>query len=203
LIDRRSVGWDATISASHLANKVVSLGYDASGNPNKTVGTGASRDSVSTSVNGVFYRPYTYHDDDGNGYLSVNEVHVDSVFRYYGYNIPRDIVSVQSAVETLGRRLRINVLFDYKGGGLLLDQTSNIQCAQSNSCPGASNLNASLAEQARNIATRNANPTSAVGFVYPNQFWRFREASASYTLPVRFSSMIRAPTPHTPFPSLN
>jgi hypothetical protein len=203
LLDRRNFGWDMSVSASHLANKVVSLGYDASGNPNKTVGTGASRDSVSTSVNGVFYRPYTYHDDNGDGYLSVNEVHVDSIFQYWGYNIPRDIASVQSAVELFARKLRINLQFDYKGGGLLLDQTSNIQCAQSNSCPGASNVNASLVEQARNIATRNANPTTAVGFVYPNQFWRFREASATWTLPTRFTALARAQNAQLTFASRN
>jgi len=203
LFDRRNFGWDVSISASHLANKIVSLGYDASGNPNKTVGTGASRDSVSTSVNGVFYRPYTYHDDNGDGYLSVNEVHVDSVFRYWGYNIPRDIASVQTAFDLLARRLHINLQFDYKGGGLLLDQTSNIQCAQSNSCPGASNIHASLADQARNIATRNANPTTAIGFVYPNQFWRFREASATWTLPTRLSGFARAQNAQLTFASRN
>jgi TonB-linked SusC/RagA family outer membrane protein len=203
LVDRKNFGWDAAISASHLANKVVSLGYDASGNPNKTVGTGASRDSVSVSVNGVFYRPYTYHDDDGNGYLSVNEVHVDSTFQYWGYNIPRDIASVQTAFELLARTLRINLQFDYKGGGMLLDQTSNIQCAQSNSCPGASNLDASLAEQARNIATRNANPTTAVGFLYPNQFWRFREASVSWTVPTQLTRFTRAQNAQITFASRN
>ncbi len=203
LFDRRNFGWDLSISASHLSNKIVSLGYDASGNPNKTVGTGASRDSVSASVNGVFYRPYTYHDDNGDGYLSVNEVHVDSIFQYWGYNIPRDIASVQTGIDLLARRLHVNLQFDYKGGGLLLDQTSNIQCAQSNSCPGASNIHASLADQARNIATRNANPTTAIGFVYPNQFWRFREASATWILPSRLSAYARAQNAQLTFASRN
>src|SRR5207249_7323743 len=116
---------------------------------------------------------------------------------------PRDIVSVQNGINLFSRRLRINLLFDYKGGGSLLDQTSNIQCAQSNSCSGASNLNATLAEQARNIATRNANPTSAVGFIYPNQFWRFREASAAWTLPVRVASSIRAQNAQLTFAARN
>ncbi len=203
LFDRKHLSWETTIAGSHLANKVVSLGYDAAGNPNKTVGTGASRDSVSTSVNGVFYRPYTYHDDNGDGYLSVAEVHVDSIFQYWGYNIPRDIVSVQNRFDLLNRKLRLNFLFDYKGGGLLLDQTSNIQCAQSNSCKGASDIHATLEEQARNIATRNANPTTAVGFVWPNQFWRFREASAVLTLPQRMTSLAGAQSATMTFASRN
>jgi outer membrane receptor protein involved in Fe transport len=203
LIGRQKFGWDVTVAGSHLANKVVSLGLDPAGNPNKTVGTGANRDSVSASVRGWYYRPYTFNDDDGNGYLSVNEVKVDSVFRYWGYSIPRDIVSIQNAFNFFDRRLRIQMLFDYKGGGNLLDQTSNIQCAQSNSCKGASDVNATLEEQARNIATRNANPTSAVGFLHPNQFWKFREASATWTLPARLTRQARAQDAAITFASRN
>ncbi|HEV8409199.1 MAG TPA: hypothetical protein VGQ30_01740, partial [Gemmatimonadaceae bacterium] len=203
LVDRRAFAWDATIAGSHLSNKVVSLGFDAAGNPNKTVGTGATRDSVSVPVNGLFYRTYRYDDADHNGYLSVSEVHVDSVFHYVGYSIPRDIISLQNSFDLFARKLHINLQFDYKGGGSLLDQTSNIQCAQSNSCAGASDIHASLADQARNIATRNANPTTAIGFLWPNQFWRFREASAMWTLPNRFSSLIRAQNTQLTFAGRN
>jgi hypothetical protein len=203
LFDRKNFAWEATASGSHLANKVVSLGFDAAGNPNKTVGTGASRDSVGTSVNGIFYRPYTYADADGDGYLSVAEVKVDSIFRYYGYNIPRDIVSIQNRFDFFARKLHVNLSFDYKGGGSLLDQTSNIQCAQSNSCKGASDLHASLEDQARNIATRNANPTTAVGFLWPNQFWRFREASIVVSMPNRMSSAMRAQSAQLTFAGRN
>jgi len=193
LVDNRQLGWEVTVAASHLTNKVVSLGYDAAGNPNKTVGTGATRDSVSVPVNGLFYRKYTYSDADGNGLLSVSEVTVNSVFDYIGYSIPRDIVGITNGFDLFRRQLRLNMQIDYKGGGSLLDQTSNIQCAQSNSCPGASKLEASLDEQARNIATRNANPTTQIGFVYPNQFWRLREVSAVWNLPHRVVSLVRAP----------
>ena len=200
---RKAFGWETTISASHLSNKVVSLGEDAAGLPNKTVGTGAARDSAGVSVKGIFYRPYTYEDANGDGYLSVSEVKVDSIFRYWGYNIPRDIVSIHNRLDLFSRKLGLNFLFDYKGGGSLLDQTSNIQCAQSNSCKGASDINATLAEQARNIATRNANPTSAVGFLSPNQYWRFREASAVIQLPNRVASRIGAQNAQVTFAGRN
>lgn len=203
LVDRRLFAWDISVAASHLANKVVSLGFDAAGNPNKTVGTGANRDSVSASVRGWYYRTYTYDDANNDGLLSVSEVTVSPVFTYMGYSIPRDIVGIANGFDLFGRKLRVNMQIDYKGGGLLLDQTSNIQCAQSNSCPGASNSNASLAEQARNIATRNANPTSAVGFLYPNQFWRLREMSAVWSLPKRLVSYIRAPNAELTFAARN
>src|SRR4029079_13989727 len=123
LVDRRALGWDMTLSGSHLSNKIVSLGYDANGLPNKTVGTGANRDSVSVSVNGWFYRPYTFNDDNGaglltasevtfnddngDGLLTASEVHVAADFAYWGYSVPRDIVSIQNGFDLLNRKLRI------------------------------------------------------------------------------------------------
>jgi TonB-linked SusC/RagA family outer membrane protein len=192
ILDRRALGWDVTLSGSHLSNKVVTLGNDANGLPNKTVGTGATRDSVGLPVNGWFYRAYTFNDDNGDGYLTAAEVHVASDFSYWGYSLPRDIVSVQNGFDLLNKKLRINTLFDYKGGFSLLDQTSSIQCAQSNSCPGASKLDATLAQQAANIANRNSNPSSALGFLENGQYWRFRELSATVQLPSQFASRVRA-----------
>ncbi|MDB4873987.1 MAG: TonB-dependent outer membrane protein SusC/RagA [Gemmatimonadetes bacterium] len=203
VFDRRDLAWDATIAASHLGNRIVSLGNDATGQPNKTVGTGANRDSIGQSVNGWFYRPYTYADVNGDGVLSTDEVQVAATFAYWGYSIPRDIISVQNGIEVLRRKVRFNFLFDYRGGFSVLNQTANIQCAQSNSCPGASDPHASLAQQAANIATRNANPTSAAGFLQSGQFWRFREASATVTLPNAIAGRLRAQNARVTFAGRN
>ena len=43
LVDRRAFGWDVTLSGTHESNKLVSLGVDANGIPNKTIGTGSLR----------------------------------------------------------------------------------------------------------------------------------------------------------------
>jgi TonB-linked SusC/RagA family outer membrane protein len=192
LMDRRNFGWDMTVAASHVSNIVLSLGFDAAGLPNRTVGTGNNRDSVGTSVNGWHYRPYTFRDVNGDGVLSPDEVTVGATFAYYGYSQPRDIVSIQNGFDLFQRKLRINAMFDYKGGYSILNQTANIQCAQSNSCPGASKKDATLAQQAANIATRNSNPSTALGFLESGQYWRFRELSASLTLPKRLASAMRA-----------
>jgi outer membrane receptor protein involved in Fe transport len=192
LVDQPQLGVDITLAGSHISNKVVDLGRDAAGLPNRTVGTGNNRDSVGTSVRGWHFRPYTFNDDDGDGLLTPGEVHVSNTFAYFGYSQPRDIASIQAGVDLLKRHLRVNAMFDYKGGYSILNQTANIQCAQSNSCPGASKRDASLAEQAANIATRNSNPSSAVGFLQNGALTRFRELSATMTLPKSLSSRIRA-----------
>jgi hypothetical protein len=143
-------------------------------------------------VRGWHFRPYTFNDANGDGLLLPSEVQVSPTFSYYGYSQPRDILSIQSGFDLLQRRLRINAMFDYKGGYKLLNQTANIQCAQSNSCPGASKPDATLAEQAANIATRNSNPSTALGFLQDGAYWRFRELSGTWTLPRRLISAARA-----------
>ena len=52
LIDRRTLGWDMTVGGSHNSNKILSLGVDADGDPNPTIGTGTTRDSLGLPVNG-------------------------------------------------------------------------------------------------------------------------------------------------------
>jgi hypothetical protein len=60
--------------------------------------------------------------------ISRGRVKVDSIFQYYGYNIPRDINRFRIGLSS-SRGSCASTAFDYKGGGSLLDQTSNIQCA--------------------------------------------------------------------------
>ena len=49
--------------------------------------------SVSFSVNGFFFRTYTFTDADKNGFISIPEVAVSPYFYYQGYSVPRDIAS--------------------------------------------------------------------------------------------------------------
>ncbi|HEX3867992.1 MAG TPA: SusC/RagA family TonB-linked outer membrane protein, partial [Gemmatimonadaceae bacterium] len=115
LIDRRALGWDVTVAASHNSNKVLSLGFDATGKPIPTIGTGSNRDSVGFPIQGWFVRPFTYKDANGDGIISPSEVTIDST-AYYGYAVPRDIVSITNGFDLFHRVLRLTVLTDYKGG---------------------------------------------------------------------------------------
>jgi len=196
LLDRKAFGWDLTIGASHLSNKLVSLGVDASGLPNKTIGTGTSRDSVGLPLNAEFYRVYTYADANGDGIITQNEVTVNPNYQYVGYSIPRDVVSFQNGFDLFNRKLRINILADYKGGYQTFNSAYQFQCAQNLACKGASDQTASLAEQAANVANRYATGadlkgvTTPYGYLESGQFWKLREVSATYTLPDAISSRL-------------
>ncbi|HEY9225387.1 MAG TPA: TonB-dependent receptor, partial [Gemmatimonadaceae bacterium] len=203
IIDRPNFGWDVTVGGSHNANKIVSLGMQTctvdpvtcpnGEKPNATIGTGGARDSLGFPVNGWFYRPFTYNDANGDGRIAASEVTVDSIVQYRGYSTPRDMVSLQSGVDLFKRQLRVNVSLDHKGGYSLNNGTYAFQCqSQHQNCYDSSNLEASLYQQARVVALVNKNPNTSGGFLENGSFWRLREISATWTVPNRLASQLRA-----------
>ena len=192
ILDRRQFGWDLTINASHNSNKIASLGVDDKGNNLPTIGTGTTRDSLGLPINAWFYHPYAFSDANNDGIIVASEVQVQSGFVYFGYSSPRDIVGVQNGFDLFSRKLRINTLRDYKAGFGLFNSTTNFYCGQTNQCFDETHKSASLAAQARLVATRYGSPTTAVGYLENGQFWRLREVSGTLTLPMRAASSIRA-----------
>src|SRR4030095_9248210 len=91
LVDDRRFGWDVMVSGSHMSNKLVSLGFDAAGLPNRTIGTGSLRDSVGLPINAYTYRKFHYTDANKDGFITPSEVAVDSNVSFIGYSQPRDI----------------------------------------------------------------------------------------------------------------
>jgi outer membrane receptor protein involved in Fe transport len=213
LLDSRRVGWDMTLSGSHNTSTVVDLGIDPStGNPRVLGAGGLTENRAGDPINSQWYRPYTYEDKNGDGILQWNandalsEVHVDSVLRNFGTGIPRDIFSIQTGVDLLNRRLRIQTLFDYKGGYSTQDGMNNFQCNSTPfSCRETQDPTAPLWQQARAIAktrgsnlpvaegsTTTTNYKTGVGYFINGQFWKWRELSAIAQLPGVLTRAIRA-----------
>jgi hypothetical protein len=140
-------------------------------------------------VSALFFRPYTYSDANADGRIQASEVTVDTAFRSYGYQVPRDLVSIQNGFDLWSRRVRVTALLDYKGGHSVFDASDAFLCQQVLSCPDESNPSATLAEQARSVANRygtvvnGTTYTTAAGYVSNGRFWRLREVAATLTLP--------------------
>jgi TonB-linked SusC/RagA family outer membrane protein len=196
LVDSRWLGWDVTLIGSHGSNKLVSLGVDAAGIPNKTIGTGSLRDSVGLPVNAYTYRAYHFTDANHDGYITPNEVTVDPNVSYAGYSMPRDVASVSNGFDLFSRRVRINSLFDYKGGGLLVNTNLAFQCNNTpKACADVSTLDSPLERQAAAVAMSGpftGQPTTPVGYTESLQFWRFRELSATISLPTIAKNWLRS-----------
>jgi TonB-dependent SusC/RagA subfamily outer membrane receptor len=190
LVDRRAVAWDVTVGASHWTNTVDRIG--AMG----TLKLGNTWIAEGYPINALFFRPYSYADANNDGRIQATEVVVDTTMRFSGYQVPRDLVSIQSGLELFARRLRINALFDHKGGHNVFDASSAYLCQQFRSCPDESNPEASIADQARSVANRYGTTVAgrtyatAAGYLSNGRFWRLREVSANFALPDRITKRV-------------
>ena len=147
-------------------------------------------------INAYTYRAFHYTDANKDGYITANEVTVDPNFSFAGYSMPRDVASISNGFDLFSRRLRINALFDYKGGGMLVNTNLAFQCSSSpRPCVDVSSLNSPLDRQAGAIAMNGpftGQSTTSAAYTEPLQYWRFREASATLNLPQEATRWLRA-----------
>jgi TonB-linked SusC/RagA family outer membrane protein len=201
----RRFGWDVLLTGSHFSNKILDLGIDPSTGQGRVLiansgsTSGQVRQMVGYPINAQWYRPYTYSDANHDGIVQVSEVHVDSSFQYFGYRVPRDLMSIQNGFDFLGGMVRITMMFDYKGGASTLDGANNFQCNTGPfACRDTQDPTVSLDRQAAAIAKtygttlNGTNYKTSLGYFRNNQFWKFRELSAVLQLPNAVRSRIRA-----------
>jgi hypothetical protein len=110
-------------------------------------------------------------------------LHVADSAVFVGYSTPRYQVSLANGFDLLAKALRINALFDYKGGNKLLNGTERIRCSSRNNCRGASDPSAPLWQQAAAVAVREDPSHTYYGYMEDASFVRFRELSLTYSLP--------------------
>ena len=194
LIDRTNFGFNLTVSGSHNSNKLVSLGVDpVTGKPIPPIIGTNTRQIEGQPLNGWWQHPFSWSDANKDGFITPNEVVVDTGFAFMGYSQPRDEVSFNGGFDLLRRKLRITTLIDYKGGYTIQNREQLFLAGNATSYSGSSDPNASLFQQARTIAARDGLaadgkplPTNT-GFFENGRFWRIREVSAALDFPDRLA----------------
>ncbi|MEO7648680.1 MAG: SusC/RagA family TonB-linked outer membrane protein, partial [Gemmatimonadaceae bacterium] len=175
--------WDLTFSGSTNKNTLVSLG----GVP-PIVGT-TIRQREGYPLNGWWSRSLvSYEDKNTNGIIELSEIVVSDTAEFQGYSSPRREITIINGLEFWQRRLRLNAMFDYKGGHKIYNNTERIRCASRNNCSGLINPQASLFEQARTVMVREHISRSVAGFFEDGDFWRFRELALSLIVPDNWAS---------------
>ena len=184
LLDRPSFGWDMTVSYSVNDNEVISLG----GTPEQKTTTNWIVEGY--PIRGFWENPILgYEDKNGDGLITYwggadsakNEIFVGAQDVFLGYNQPRYIGSLSTGFDLLNRRLRIQSLFDYRGGHKWYNNTERIRCTRPN-CGGRMNPDATLEEKATTTAALEHPARTNAGYFQDGEFVRWRELSAQYNL---------------------
>jgi outer membrane receptor protein involved in Fe transport len=170
--ERPSFGWDLTATYSTNANKVVSLG----GTPEQKGTTSWIKEGY--PINGFFENPILgYEDKNGDGLITYwggadsakNEIFVGDSDVFLGYNQPRFIGSLTTGFDLLRRAIRIQALFDYRGGHKWYNNTERIRCTRPN-CGGRMNPDATLAEKAATTAALEHPARTNAGYFQDGEF---------------------------------
>jgi TonB-linked SusC/RagA family outer membrane protein len=184
LLDRANLGMDFQFSTSLIGNKVVSLGSTPT-----QVGT-SNWIAAGYPIRGLFARPITgWQDKNGDGILTYsadpakNEVFVSSDTVFRGYAEPRYLTTLTSGIDLFHRKLRLQNLFDWRGGNLWYNNTERIRCVSRQNCNGLMNPDASFQEQAMAVASLNVPQPTIDGYFQPGAFVKWRELSATLQLP--------------------
>jgi TonB-linked SusC/RagA family outer membrane protein len=181
ILDRRFAGVDMSLSYSTNSNELISLG----GTPPQ-IGTN-TRVVEGYPLFGFWENKILgWEDKNGDGLLTYfpdarNEVFVDSVDSFIGYTQPRHLATLTTGFEFLNRQLRVQSLFDYRGGHRWYNNTERIRCTRPN-CGGRMDPNASFEDQAMVIAALEHPARTNAGYFQKGDYVRFRELALQYTL---------------------
>jgi TonB-linked SusC/RagA family outer membrane protein len=204
VFERPWLGLDVTLNGSLNDNKLADMG----GVPDQVFTTW--RATAGYPLFGFWERPINgWEDKNGDGILAynadeaLNEVFVgpagcntttalrdnracDPIFR--GYSSPRYQATLVNGFDVLNRSLRLTTMFEYRGGYLHYNNTERIRCASRQNCAGFQDPNASFEDQAMVVAHLVHPSRTLDGFFQPGSFVRFRELTATYSLPERFAA---------------
>ncbi|HEU5186058.1 MAG TPA: hypothetical protein VFU01_15910, partial [Gemmatimonadaceae bacterium] len=193
IVQTEALGFDLTVSASTNANKLLTLG----GTPPQIGVT--TRVVEGYPLFGFWGRKISgWEDRNGDGILTynadpaLNEVFVDDEASFIGYNQPRHTVTTTAGFDLFRRVLRVQGMFDWRGGHYWYNNTERIRCVSRANCNGLMNPDASFEEQAMVVATRDHPSRTVAGFIQKGDFLRFREMSLALRVPERFAAAMRA-----------
>ena len=185
LIDLNILRYDAQVEASWNVNELVSLapgikpfgGFGYQNTPGKPLFAN--------------YWPNikSFSDKNGDGVIVASEVETTGESVYGGPSVPTRTISLNNTFGLLKDKLRLNGLFDYRGGNIMFQISDGFACALGpNNCPDTHVKGTSLARQARAVIAG-----SALGAYWEKgDFVRLREVSATYDVPKAWANLAKA-----------
>jgi outer membrane receptor protein involved in Fe transport len=181
LLNMRQFSWNLHVNGSHIKNRLVDIGSYVLPQPQGV------RQVVGYPLNGLWDRPYTYNDANGDGTIVPSEVKLDTIDRYRGSTLPEYEAGLSNTFGLLGGALTFNTLFDYRGKFWNSYTIGSNRAVSAGNAPEVNVPFWGLGDQAAAVAAGSSSlRNTRWGIFKPNDFIRLRELSVSYRIPDRF-----------------
>ena len=183
ILDTRYLSWSARLNGSHNTNKLVDIG-------NVQLATGQGlRNVVGYPINGIWDRPYTFKDANGDGIIVPSEITLASADAYRGSTLPLYEAGFSNNFGFLNNRLHVSGLIDYRGKFWNTYTIGSNRCVSAGNCEAINVKGSSLADQAAAVAAASATlKNSKWGIYAPNDFIKLREISLTADVPQTFAN---------------
>jgi TonB-linked SusC/RagA family outer membrane protein len=195
LFENNEFGFELQLTGSTNKNRILALGQGVT--PIATGNRSTQYNAPGYPLYGLWGKPVTYNDKNGDGILAVSEVCQDvggcrsaDTAIYIGPSFPTLEFAVNPRFEMLKHKLAISAQLDHKQGMNKFNNTLRHQSQGGLSAQGFWDPNASLLKQANVIATNNY--STYTGYFENGRFTRLREVSVSYQLPDLIATKARA-----------
>jgi TonB-linked SusC/RagA family outer membrane protein len=185
ILDFKALRYDATVEASWNKNRLVSLAPGI-----EPFGGFGYQNAPGHPLFSHYWPTMTGYDDaNHNGIIEPGEVTATSGAVFGGASVPTRTISLNNTIGLFGDKLRLNGLFDYRGGNVMHEISTGFACALGpNNCQATHDPNASLREQAKALIGGQA----LGAYWEKGDFVRLRELSATYDLPTALARKLRA-----------
>lgn len=181
VLNFRQLAWNIHVNGSHIKNKLVDIGSYSLPTPQGV------RNVVGYPLNGLWDRPYTYADKNGDGIIVPSEITLASQDAYRGSTLPEYEGGLSNTFGFLNGALQFNTLIDYRGKFWNSYTIGSNRAVSAGNAPEVNVPGWSLADQAAAVAAGSAAlRNTRWGIFKPNDFVRLRELSLSYKLPDHF-----------------
>ena len=185
VVELEGFSWDLTLSGSINKNELLSLGEGT-----EPIGS-QTRFVPGFPLGGQWDRPIrSWADNDGNGIITPDELTIGDTIEYIGPGQPEDQLTIVSNFRILDG-IRIYGLLDYRGNYIAYNNTERFRC-RFRLCQALIDPATPLDEQARAVASLLHPSQTVWGYMEEGNFWKLREVSVSYELPVSVLNRIGA-----------
>ena len=178
ILDARALSWDVRVSGSHVKNKLVTIGNVQLATPQ------GARNVVGYPLFGLWDRPYTFADANGDGVIVPSEITLADKDAFKGSTLPEYEASMSNTIGLFSNRVHLSGLMDYRGKFWNSYTIGSNRCVSAANCAAINVAGSPLADQAAAVAAATgALRNTRWGIFQPNDFIKLREVSVALDAP--------------------